>query len=110
MKTYVIDIDGTICNKLCELQGGDYREAKPLYDRINKINDLFEQGNTVIYLTARGMGRHGNNPAYAIQDFYAMTKEQLAKWGAKHHHLFLGKPAADYYIDDKGVFADDFFA
>jgi phosphatidate phosphatase PAH1 len=110
MKTYVIDIDGTICNKLCELQGGDYREARPFVERINKINSLFDEGNTIIYLTARGMGRSKNNLAHAIQNFYTITEKQLKSWGAKYHHLFLGKPAGDFYIDDKGVFADDFFA
>ena len=41
MKTYVIDIDGTICNKLCELQGGDYREARPFVERIRSEEHTF---------------------------------------------------------------------
>ena len=56
--TYVFDIDGTICTKQCELQGDDYRGVEPLADRINKINSLYEQGNKIIYMTARGMGRN----------------------------------------------------
>ena len=59
--------------------------------------------------TARGMGRHGNNPQEAIQNFYAMTAEQLKKWGVKYHMLFLGKPAGDIYVDDKGIRDIDFF-
>tara|TARA_R110000824_G_scaffold25201_1_gene88004 strand:- start:205 stop:540 length:336 start_codon:yes stop_codon:yes gene_type:complete len=109
MKTYVIDIDGTICTKNCELRGSSYTESEPLQDRIHKINALYEEGNKIIYMTARGMGRHDNNPQAAIQEFYTFTEEQLSKWGCKYHHLFLGKPAADFYIDDKGINDEDFF-
>ena len=107
--TYVIDIDGTICTKQNELLGGDYTGTKPLVNRINKINSLYEEGHEIIYMTARGMGRNKNNPQAAIQGFYAFTVEQLKSWGCKYHQLFLGKPAADFYIDDKGVNDADFF-
>jgi|TARA_R110000824_G_scaffold51990_3_gene144535 hypothetical protein len=110
MKTYVIDIDGTICTKNCELQGSDYTNSKPIRRRIDKINDLYDKGNKIIYMTARGMGRHNNNPLAAIQDFYTFTAKQLKNWGCKYHHLFLGKPSADAYIDDKGISDEDFFA
>tara|TARA_R110000824_G_scaffold5670_3_gene26041 strand:+ start:6179 stop:6511 length:333 start_codon:yes stop_codon:yes gene_type:complete len=106
---YVFDIDGTICAKRCEVKGDDYKDSKPIVDRINKINSLYDDGHEIIYMTARGMGRHKNNPQAAIQDFYTLTSDQLAKWGCKYHLLFLGKPAADFYIDDKGINDEDFF-
>ena len=106
---YCIDIDGTICQKLCELQGDDYRDSKPHKERIEKVNELYEEGNTIIYQTARGMGRHDNNPQKAIQEFYALTDEQLKSWGCKYHMLFLGKPAGAVYVDDKGINDEDFF-
>jgi len=108
--TYVFDIDVTICTKLCELEGSDYTDSEPLATRIEKVNQLYEEGNTIIYMTARGMGRHGNNPQAAIEEFYAFTAKQLKNWGCKYHHLFLGKPSADAYIDDKGINDEDFFA
>ena len=88
MKTYVFDIDGTICEKLCELRGESYLDSSPKVDRIKAVNKLYDEGNTVIYQTARGMGRHRNNPLLAIQDFYELTDNQLKSWGAKYHHLF----------------------
>lgn len=109
MKTYVFDIDGTICKKLCELSGDDYMDTEPFLSRIEKVNKLYEEGNTIIYQTARGMGRHDNNVAKAVQDFYAKTEKQLSSWNAKYHLLVLGKPAADFYVDDKGVNDADFF-
>jgi hypothetical protein len=45
----------------------------------------------------------------AYQEFYNLTYNQLKSWGCKFHELHMGKPAADYYIDDKGVKDDTFF-
>ena len=103
--TYVFDIDGTICSKT----DGDYTQAKPFHDRIKKVNRLYDEGHMIIFLTARGMGRHNNNFLNAQRDFYDFTLAQLKHWGAKHHQLFLGKPAGDYYIDAKGINDEDFF-
>ena len=99
--TYVFDIDGTICT-----QDGDYEEAKPILDRIKKINKLYSEGHTIHFLTARGMGRSQNeNPSL----FENLTQKQLQKWGVKYHELFMGKPCGDLYIDDKGIKDEEFF-
>ena len=74
----------------------------PIQDRIDKINKLYDEGHTIVYLTARGMGRYNNNADLAKKEFYEFTEIQLSLWGCKYHQLFLGKPSADYYIDDKG--------
>jgi len=103
--TYVFDIDGTICS----FTDGIYENAKPIENRIQKINELYEAGNTIIFQTARGMGRSGNASAYAHEAFYDFTRMQLFEWGVKFHDLFLGKPAGDIYIDDKGIKDEDFF-
>jgi len=57
---YVIDIDGTICipGPTDETR---YDQALPIQDRIDEINKLYDEGHIIIYLTARGMGRHKNN-------------------------------------------------
>jgi capsule biosynthesis phosphatase len=103
--TYVFDIDGTIC----ETNGSDYENSKPLLKRIEKVNKLYEEGHTILFLTARGMGRSDNNMAYANRAFYEFTRNQLLDWGVKFHDLFLGKPSGDFYIDDKGMKDEDFF-
>jgi len=103
--TYVFDVDGTICIT----KDGDYDASEPIPERIKIINDLYEEGNTIIFQTARGMGRSGNSFSYAHEAFYDLTRMQLINWGVKFHELFLGKPAGDVYIDDKGVRDEDFF-
>ena len=42
--------------------------------------------------------------------YYKFTADQLVKWGCMFTDLFLGKPAGDFYIDDKGMNLNDFFS
>ena len=105
MKTFVFDIDNT----LCKTEGSEYANSKPMMDRIGYVNNLYEAGHTIILMTARGMGRSNNNASIAHQLFYALTQQQLKDWGVRYHQLFLGKPAADHYIDDKGISDHVFF-
>lgn len=101
---YVVDIDGTICNNTY----GKYEEAVPFLERIKKINDLYDEGHEIWYFTARGMSTNPP-PSKATMKWYSLTKQQLENWGCKYHHLYMGKPSADYYIDDKGINDNDFF-
>jgi hypothetical protein len=103
--TFVFDIDGTICT----LTDGEYGKAKPLKQRIEKINKLYGEGNTIVFHTARGMGRTDNNALMAHRLFFYLTETQLEDWGVKYHNLFMGKPSGDLYIDDKGVKDEDYF-
>ena len=105
---YVFDIDGTICAK-DKFQDGDYEKSKPIKERVEIVNRLYEEGHTIIFQTARGMGRFKNNAEKAIEMFYDLTANQLNSWGIKYHQLFLGKPAGALYIDDKGMRDVDFF-
>tara|TARA_X000000368_G_C23007342_1_gene701834 strand:- start:874 stop:1170 length:297 start_codon:yes stop_codon:yes gene_type:complete len=86
---YCFDIDGTICT-----QEIDYSDAKPYPERILRINELYDDGHKIIFLTARGF-KTGI-------DWKEITTNQLNKWGVKYHNLHFGKPNADFYIDDKG--------
>lgn len=103
--TYVFDIDGTIC----QTNGSDYINSIPDRKRIQKVNDLYQNGHTIFFLTARGMGRSSNNQIEAYKQMYSFTENQLNEWGLKYHALFLGKPAADIYVDDKGILDSEFF-
>lgn len=96
MNIYV-DIDETICTS-----NGDYENAKPMYDRISKINKLYDEGNTITYWTARG-SMTGIN-------WYALTVHQLHEWGCKCHELRLGKPTYDLFIDDKVINSEEYFS
>lgn len=103
--TYIFDIDNTICYT----NNSNYENSMPIKERIDKVNSLYEEGHQINFLTARGMGRSNNDVSFAYDNFYELTKSQLDKWGVKYHNLFLGKPAADFYIDDKGISDEEFF-
>jgi hypothetical protein len=105
MTIYVFDIDGTICSNTF----GEYEKAEPIKARIDIVNNLYDSGNTVIFQTARGMGSNENNSKIAGEKWREFTLLQLEKWGVKYHQLFLGKPAGDIYIDDKGQSDTTFF-
>lgn len=103
--TYVFDIDGTICTT----EDGDYYKSTPITDRINKINKLHDDGHTIIFHTARGMGRTSNNALLAHRLFFHLTQTQLEDWNVKYHKLFMGKPSGDIYVDDKGKSDIEYF-
>ena len=92
IKTYVFDIDGTICTNTF----GEYEKAKPFYERIKIINNLFEKGNKIIMFTARGSTTN--------IDWRELTEKQLDNWKLKYHELKLKKPYGDVYIDDVAFF------
>ena len=110
-KRYCVDIDGTICSPTV---GRDYHKAEPWQDRIKVLNKLYDEGNHIIYFTARAMGRFSDQPhsiatTKAKEVLFELTEKQLNDWGVKYHELIMGKPHADYFIDDKGINSEDFF-
>jgi len=97
MKVIYVDIDETICHREQSSDFGvthDYTKAQPIKQNIDKINKLYDAGNTIVYWTARG--------ARTGIDWTWTTRDQLDKWGAKHHRLLMNdKPHYDLLICDK---------
>lgn len=94
-KTFVFDIDGVIATIVLT---NDYALAGPMIENIRRLNRLYDAGNTIILFTARGTVTGIN--------WTDVTKKQMSDWGVKYHRLQFGKPAADYYIDDKMISLD----
>ena len=85
-----VDIDGTICHT----ENSDYFNSSPRYNQIKKINKLYNEGNEIIYWTARG-GHSG-------KDWSVLTERQLNKWGCEYTRIETHKkPSWDLLIDDK---------
>jgi len=93
-----VDIDETIC---VSPENRDYSLATPIKENIEKINKLYDSGDTIVYWTARGTG--------SGIDWRKVTEEQFREWGVKHHDLKLGKPIYDLFIDDKNINSETFF-
>ncbi|NBP90423.1 acylneuraminate cytidylyltransferase [bacterium] len=94
-KTFVFDIDGVIASIVPTI---DYALAGPITENISRVNRLYDAGNKIILFTARGTVTGIN--------WSDITKKQMAEWGVKYHQLLFGKPASDYYIDDKMISLD----
>lgn len=90
-KIIYVDIDGTICTLV-----KDYNYAEPIREHIDKINKLYDEGNQIIYYTARGQ--------VTKRDWSDLTLKQLNEWGCKFHELIMNKkPHYDLYICDKSI-------
>lgn len=93
----IFDLDGTLCS-----HERDYNNAIPFFDRIKKVNQLFEEGNIIIIDTARG--------STTGIDWYTITLKQLNSWGVKFHDLRVGeKLNYDLLIDDKAINSNLYF-
>lgn len=89
-KTFCFDVDGVIAAIHPE---NKYDETGPIPENIVKINRLFDAGHKIVLFTARG--------SLTGIDWREVTKKQMKEWGVRHHELRFGKPAADFYVDDK---------
>ncbi len=96
---YCFDIDGTLCHTPCNPDGHGmrYEESTPFPWMVKIVNRLYDQGDYIIMMTARGRG--------SGIDHSDLTRNQLAMWGFKYHELepMFHKPTADLFIDDKGI-------
>ena len=89
---YCFDLDGTLCctNK------NFYFKSVPYHKVIKRVNDLYDEGHTIVIYTARG-GTSGTN-------HNKLTTDQLKKWNVKYHKLIdTNKPHFDLFIDDKAI-------
>lgn len=89
-KTFVVDIDGVLATLVPD---NDYGKCGPIPDNICRVNELHTAGHRIVLFTARGS-------ATGI-DWSEVTRTQLKSWGVRYHELQFGKPAADFYIDDR---------
>ena len=100
---YCFDIDGTICHTPCDPDGHNVRywDAKPFPYMVERINQLYDEDNYIILMTARGRGSGKN--------WTELTREQMDQWGIKYHEIepMFHKPHAHIFIDDKGINSEE---
>ena len=65
---------------------------------------MYDEGHTIVYYTARGL-KSGRGE----QHYRPITEQQLNEWGCRYHELCFKGHNADYFIDDRGINAEDFF-
>lgn len=105
MRTWVFDLDGTICT---QEKMGTYQDALPNEDIIEKISVLHAFGNKIIIHTARGMNTYLGDVKMIEKMLRPMTEKWLKDNLVEYDELIFGKPAGDVYVDDKGMNVKDF--
>lgn len=104
-KKIVCDLDGTICT---QENSDTYHLAKPKQEMIDVLWKCLRKGYHITIFTARGMNTCGGDVEQIEEKYGEMTRNWLAWHGVPFHALKFGKPAGDYYIDDKGFNPEDF--
>ena len=90
---YCFDIDGTICTPA---QNSQYAAASPYAYVVEEINRLYDRGDIIKIMTARG--------SVSKVDYTDLTERQLKDWGVRYHELIMNlKPHADIFIDDRAT-------
>ena len=92
-RVYLIDIDGTICDDIRNEESHLYPTAKPFEGSKEEINKLYDEGNKIVFFTAR------ENKDRDI------TIEWLNTHGFKFHDLIMDKPRIKGY--DEYVWIDN---
>lgn len=98
MKTYCFDIDGVVF----EISDG-YKEYRVIKETFKLIKELKAEGNKIVLYTARKMKTHSGSLGRINKDIVEETLYQLRINGIFYDEIYFGKPAADYYIDDKAI-------
>ena len=81
-----VDIDGTICEE--RENWWEYELCIPYPDAIDVINQLYYEGFTITYYTARH------------EEDRPVTVKWLNENGCLYHYLMMGKMRAKWYVDN----------
>jgi capsule biosynthesis phosphatase len=102
----VLDLDGVIC-KFKEDPSDDYYQLEPFPEAVETLQKLNSEGHYIIIHTARGMTTENGNIDAIYKRHYTSIYNWLTKWNIPFDKLILGKPLADFYVDDRAIFHKD---
>jgi len=106
MQTFIIDVDGTICNGPQREDGTyDYQNAVPIEKVIQRVNQLYDAGNTIILFTARGMRSCDGDLEKIRKKVVPILQTWLRTYNVRYHRLEIGKPWGEnpIYIDNRNL-------
>lgn len=94
---FVFDLDDTLCEG-----GSPYTNCQPFEGAKEMLEMLKANGHVVVIHTARGMSTYNGNVEEVEANLRELTERQLKDWEFPIDELYFGKPAGDFYVDDKG--------
>lgn len=106
MKRLIFDLDDT----LCTTQNGDYANAQPITEVIEKLKDYHRQGFTIVINTSRNMRTFQGNIGAINKNTLPIITEWLDRHDIPYDELYVGKPWCGFegfYVDDKAIRPDE---
>nr|WP_313097337.1 HAD-IIIC family phosphatase [Moraxella sp. CTOTU48717] len=106
MKRLIFDLDDT----LCTTQNGDYANAQPITEVIEKLKEYHRQGFTIIINTSRNMRTYQGNIGAINKNTLPIIIDWLARHDIPYDELYVGKPWCGFegfYVDDKAIRPDE---
>ncbi len=106
MKRLIFDLDDT----LCTTQNGDYANAQPITEVIEKLKEYHRQGFTIVINTSRNMRTYQGNIGAINKNTLPIITEWLDRHAIPYDELYVGKPWCGFegfYVDDKAIRPDE---
>ena len=106
MKRLIFDLDDT----LCTTQNGDYANAQPITEVIEKLRDYHRQGFTIVINTSRNMRTYQGNIGAINKNTLPIILDWLRRHDIPYDELYVGKPWCGFegfYVDDKAIRPDE---
>ncbi len=106
MKRLIFDLDDT----LCTTQNGDYANAQPITEVVEKLKEYHRQGVTIIINTSRNMRTYQGNIGAINKNTLPIIIDWLARHDIPYDELYVGKPWCGFegfYVDDKAIRPDE---
>ena len=106
MKRLIFDLDDT----LCTTQNGDYANAQPITEVVEKLREYHRQGFTIVINTSRNMRTFQGNIGAINKNTLPIIIDWLRRHDIPYDELYVGKPWCGFegfYVDDKAIRPDE---
>lgn len=106
MKRLIFDLDDT----LCTTQNGDYANAQPIAEVVEKLREYHRQGFTIVINTSRNMRTYQGNIGAINKNTLPIIIDWLRRHDIPYDELYVGKPWCGFegfYVDDKAIRPDE---
>ena len=95
---WLIDIDGTVCEDVPNEESWKFLQADPLPGSLEKVKDLYKNGDRITFFTAR------------TDEHKVETEAWLDKHGFPYESVVYNKPRISddevyHWVDNRSVFA-----
>ena len=106
MKRLIFDLDDT----LCTTQNGDYANAQPITEVVEKLREYHRQGFTIVINTSRNMRTYQGNIGAINKNTLPIIIDWLRRHDIPYDELYVGKPWCGFegfYVDDRAIRPDE---